>query len=61
MEEELNRELQRLYARAVERAYTVSQVKKELSSLGIEIETTNPAGIMDDIRRLIAIQARNKK
>ena len=58
MEDHLARELQRLYARAVERNYTVSQVKKELSALGIEIETTNPIGIMDDIRKLIQKKAK---
>jgi hypothetical protein len=58
MEDHLARELQRLYARAVERNYTVSQVKKELAALGIEIETTNPIGIMDDIRKLIQKKAK---
>jgi hypothetical protein len=58
MEDHLASELQRLYARAVERNYTVSQVKKELAALGIEIETTNPIGIMDDIRKLIQKKAK---
>ena len=61
MDEELIRELQRLYARAIERQYTVKKVQEELLNLGVHIESNTPVGIMDDIRRFISIQIRNNK
>ena len=61
MDEELIRELQRLYARAVERQYTVKQVKEELDKLGIIPTNSCPAGIMDDIRKLISRKTRETK
>jgi len=52
MDEELVKDLQRLYARAVEGCYTVKEVRDELERLGIQTELS--LGIMDDLRRLIA-------
>lgn len=51
MDEELVKDLQRLYARAVEGCYTVKEVRDELERLGIQTELS--LGIMDDLRRLI--------
>ena len=51
MDEELVKELQRLYARAVEGQYTVKEVKDELQRLGITPENNTP--IMTQIGRLI--------
>lgn len=52
MDEELIKELQRLYSRAVEGCYTVKEVKDELQRLGVTPE--NNAPIMEQIRRLVA-------
>lgn len=52
MDEELIKELQRLYARAVEGAYTVKEVKDELQRLGITPDNNTP--IMTQIRKLVA-------
>jgi glycerol-3-phosphate dehydrogenase len=52
MDEELIKELQRLYARAVEGCYTVKEVKDELQKLGITPDNNTP--IMDQIRKLVA-------
>lgn len=56
MDEELIRELQRLYAHAIERSYTVKEVKDKLTSLGISIEVNCPSGIMEEIRKLISVR-----
>ena len=61
MDEELIRELQRLYARAIERQYTVKQVKEELDKLGVIPTKSCPEGIMDNIRRLISRKNREAK
>ena len=52
MDEELIKELQRLYSRAAEGCYTVKEVKDELQRLGITPENNTP--IMDQIRKLVA-------
>ena len=51
MDEELIKELQRLYARAAEGCYTVKEVKDELQRLGITPENNTP--IMEQIRKLV--------
>lgn len=52
MDQELVKELQRLYARAVEGNYTVKEVTDELDRLGVLLESGT--GIMDALRKLIA-------
>lgn len=51
MDEELVKELQRLYSRAVEGCYTVKEVKDELNKLGIIPENDLP--ILEQIGKLI--------